>query len=1129
MNPTSPSQRISLTRIIAINWYGFRQIIDVADDILISGVFGSGKSALLDLMQYVLLGEHWRSNRAAAGAGKGRSLVSYCLCDSNTVRDGEAHYTRPSGVSVVAMEFTKPATGRKPESRETWGIHIQYESATSKPRQTYFGVPARLEWAELAPEGKLRDEEDFKRFVRREYGHDCLFGLQREYLAEMATPAHLYFDRDQLNKTMPKALAFEPEQDIQKFIREFILEAAPIDVREVRAAVSAYRETQERLKKQEDEAGFLRRISGSHEACLASQREEAIWGHMRHSLDHAQARELLERHRADLARLFEKNAADVARFEAQVARKNELETQYNAVILEAQNDPDAGKLKALRDDKRRLLGEINSLNEAQKAIRERLKNRAGAWWAWIKQGVELPLDGLPAVLAVDEAVLDALRSSDEQIALDALPKLAELFNDLVRQAEKLLRPTEDASAAALARLQEIAKNLEKLERKETPGSFPLFNALKAKLGHSDTPPEQLCRLIEVQDDEWREALELFLGRNRFSIIVSPADYGAALEILRKTPPGREAESLVHPREALELSATVKNGSLAGKVSVADPVAKKFTNHLLGGVAAVGNVAELDGHDRAITRDGIFKQAPIRRKLRQVPGFEFTLGQEGLKRLREAAFREQRALMAEREALDALRDRVGQWITAGRKAELGDPRLPDRSHELKQLPEMERRLQQLSDEIEIVSTPEREARLDRLRQLKSDLDRAIESIGGLRESQTLFETSRARIQDALDMALADFENAERCLIERRTQIPIDITNDELDIRLAALMKECGSWKERVEIAQRKAATAGVNAANHRHARNSERRALANAVDANGLPAHPQYRADCDDEDESNDLWDARLELLERTELPKYRTMADERRREWEGRLQSQVLDKLSENLQKAQTTIRQLRQYLDRPIGKYRYQIEQGRDSAFAAIWHLIDTGFNPGDELMGSVKTDEIERAKAELMAAVEKSGTELDERSRQLLDHRQYHRYDLHMIPANRPDAPAISLGRHGHKLSGGENQAPFFLSMLAAFHRVYDLGGGQYRQNMGLVIMDEAFSKLSGDGVEDCLTLARNFQLQLVMAFPVDRLGVMAPYARTIIHCRKDEQRDSSGYVTRIDNIPTVLSPEQVQESLE
>lgn len=1129
MNPISPNQRISLTRIIAINWYGFRQIIDVDDDILISGVFGSGKSALLDLMQYVLLGEHWRSNRAAAGAGKGRSLVSYCLCDSNTVRDGEAHYTRPSGVSVIALEFTKPATGRKPESRETWGMHVQFESATSKPRQTYFGIPARLEWAELAPEGSLRDEEDFKRFVRREYGHDCLFGLQREYLAEMATPAHLYFDREALNKTMPKALAFEPEQDIQKFIREFILEAAPIDVREVRTAVSAYRETQERLKNQEDEAGYLRRIAGSHAACQAAHREETIWSHLRHSLDHAQARELVERHRTDMQRLLEKNAGDVARFEAQAARKAELEAQYNAVVLEAQNDPDAAKLKSLRDEKRRLLAAINSLNEAQKAIRERLKNRAGAWWAWIKQGTEIPLAGLKETLAIDEAALESLRASDEQVALASLPKLADQFNELVRQTEKLLRPTEDASAAALTRLQEIAKNLEKLERKETPGSFPLFNALKAKLGHSDTPPEQLCRLVEVQDDEWREALELYLGRNRFAIIVSPADYSTALEILRKTPPGREAESLVHPREAMELSGNVKSGSLATKVSVTDPIARPFANHLLGGIAAVGTVAELDGHDRAITRDGVFKQAPIRRRLKQIPGFEFTLGQEGLKRLREAAFHEQRVLMAEREALDALRERVARWLADGRRAELGDSRLPDRSHELKQLPELESRLKQLSDEIEIISTPEREARLDRLRELKAELDRAIESIGSLRESQTSFETSRTRIQDALDIALEEFDNAERLLVEKRTQIPLDITNDELDLRLSVVIKECASWKERMEVAQHRAATAQVSAANHRHARNSERRALAGALDANGLPAHPQYRADCDDEDESNALWDARLALLEQTELPKYRIMAEERRREWEGRLQSQVIDKLSENLQKAQSTIRQLRQYLDRPIGKYRYQVEQSRDSAFAAIWHLIDTGFNPGDELMGNIKSEEIDRAKAELMAAVEKSGTELDERSRQLLDHRQYHRYDLHMIPANRPDAPAISLGRHGHKLSGGENQAPFFLSMLAAFHRVYDLGGGQYRQNMGLVIMDEAFSKLSGDGVEDCLTLARNFQLQLIMAFPVDRLGVMAPYAKTIIHCRKEEARDQEGYVTRIDNIPTVLSPEEVQESLE
>ena len=69
------SQRISLTRVIAINWYGFRQIFDVDDNVLISGAFGTGKSALLDLVQYVLLGGERQFNRAAAGNARGRDLV----------------------------------------------------------------------------------------------------------------------------------------------------------------------------------------------------------------------------------------------------------------------------------------------------------------------------------------------------------------------------------------------------------------------------------------------------------------------------------------------------------------------------------------------------------------------------------------------------------------------------------------------------------------------------------------------------------------------------------------------------------------------------------------------------------------------------------------------------------------------------------------------------------------------------------------------------------------------------------------------------------------------------------------------------------------------------------------------
>ena len=52
--------------------------------------------------------------------------------------------------------------------------------------------------------------------------------------------------------------------------------------------------------------------------------------------------------------------------------------------------------------------------------------------------------------------------------------------------------------------------------------------------------------------------------------------------------------------------------------------------------------------------------------------------------------------------------------------------------------------------------------------------------------------------------------------------------------------------------------------------------------------------------------------------------------------------------------------------------------------------------------------------------------------------------------------------------------------------------------------------------------------MAFPIDRLGVMAPYADTVVELRKEEVRDAMGFITQLDNIPIILAPDQVQESI-
>jgi uncharacterized protein YPO0396 len=125
-------------------------------------------------------------------------------------------------------------------------------------------------------------------------------------------------------------------------------------------------------------------------------------------------------------------------------------------------------------------------------------------------------------------------------------------------------------------------------------------------------------------------------------------------------------------------------------------------------------------------------------------------------------------------------------------------------------------------------------------------------------------------------------------------------------------------------------------------------------------------------------------------------------------------------------------------------------------------------------------------------------------------------MVPLGQGDESEgkISLQQSGRSLSGGEGQAPFFVAMLAAFHRVYDCGQRGPQSNLGLVVMDEAFSKLSAGHIADCLSLAEGFGLQLILAFPMDRLGTMVQHADSIIQCRVDRKADNKGVPTSIIN---------------
>ncbi len=1109
--------RVHLSRILAINWYGYRRFIDVSGLTLITGANGSGNSVLLDLIQFVMLGESLsRFNKAAAGAGSGRSLRGYCLCDTNTQgNDGQERYLRPSGVTVAGLEFAWPDAGDgEDRRRETWGARIEFEGPTARPKTLWFTVPGRLENDDFLSRGLGLDsdsnalsflsEDEFRVHVKRDLGGE-VFDRQASYLDEMGSRVHLGFDRVQMNKTLPSSMAFQPVESFEKFIREYLLEPGLPDVKAVRSSVDAHRRAQELLEKMHDQHARLIRIGGRHAEYLVAHRDARLHAHLRDALAHEQKLEILTARANQRAKLRADHAEDRARYDDALGERNELDAQLAKIRLVAGNDLQITRLAEDRARREEVARELDVLQEMAKSARQFLHDRTQHWKQWLRLGQELRL-GEPEQAA---DWLKLMQGADESAALDAAARMPRIYQSVVNEAREHLRPAEEKIRELESRENRLRRELDDLDQKGSAAPSPLLDALKSRGQRA----EALGRVIEVkaEAEPWWPLLESLLGVRRGAVLAE--DFKAAWEQARRIGP-MEAP-LVHPDELGKAPKTASDGTVAALFETKNPLAKAYLHHLFGDLAAVETSAHLELHRRAFSKDGWLKDPPHREHFQ--PAREFTIGEEGLRRLRTLRQDELAEVKEELVVLHRSRDDWRTFLHRGEQWTLDKADPPAGSSKLRDLPRLRKELAQLDETIRLLATPEREATVEKLRTLEKTFQGVIERTGRLANSLEKFAQNERELCDGI----ASAEEEERAALLQRQmgrEALEGVRDAEIDSLVVAARDQFPKWQQRLEAAAEMARIRLSDSDRARTDRNRERLALAEI--------HPETAEAFDPADEDNARYDARRSELESHELEKYTAAAEDARKEWEDRLQHQVLDVLKEKLDEAERTKRELNRAMDHDIGGWRYQLSMRADRSHSAIWSLVDKGLNPGLELFASGARDEIENAKAALMAAIENAE---DPRHQRALDYRYYHHWDIQATPTGKGEGAAISLNKNAKKQSGGENQAPFFVAMLAAFQRVYDLGPRESRRNLGIVIMDEAFSKLSGDRIDSCLALARNFGLQLVMAFPEDRLPTMIQHAETVVQCRVERTYDEkSGAVNNIENWVVRVDRDRLLEAL-
>ena len=138
------------------------------------------------------------------------------------------------------------------------------------------------------------------------------------------------------------------------------------------------------------------------------------------------------------------------------------------------------------------------------------------------------------------------------------------------------------------------------------------------------------------------------------------------------------------------------------------------------------------------------------------------------------------------------------------------------------------------------------------------------------------------------------------------------------------------------------------------------------------------------------------------------------------------------------------------------------------------------------------------------------------LLDYRHYYEYDMEVLEA---DGRKTSVDRHSGKFSGGENQSPYFIAILASYLRAYRRYSSRKPEpSLGLVPIDEAFSKLSGERIKDCITALKAFDLQGVFSMSTGNIPYAFEHCDWLVVVSKNDRR--VGKRTEISNVPVSLA---------
>ena len=592
-----------LRNIHLVNWYGFsNRTIPVSENLtLISGENECGKSTILDAIKYAYTGDT-QFNKATSGYNTGvgkRNLVSYtrCLVDASA-----GIYARPADkIPVVYTHIALEYFDQINENPFVLGVVI--ETAVTDIRGTHW----------YALDGKRIADISFV------YEEDSLIkpydasGFQKKYGVQMKTKKEgitlfmqmiglklPYQEVPKYQRKLRNIMAYNPAAKIQEFIKESVLEEHDINfdkLKEAKKNIEQINGSLEQINQELQDLDSILADYDEHDKKAVQMKIDDIKIKYKDLVqcqrDIWEAEELIKRSSITCETLGKK----IEEQNQEIDDIDKIYSETRRALLDLDVSKAIEASKQLIDTYEKQLTKLNDERERLEIFQQKMKEIIVQL---SEMGVTIQNDNV-----LGRLTSKSLEVAEKQRFIDSLKEEVQECRDTLIEKNILLKKELEIVQNECIEQNNIIEscNKNRMDYSNVQEQVELIKEINRELLKHDINEEAHMAyeyVIELKDENWRNAIEAFLGVHRYAVIVSKYAFDVANAVLDKSR-YRYVE-LVNTKRLMSKVKDCEKDSVFHYLSVQNETAANYFKFWLGRIHAV-NIENVPDYDNAMSMEG----------------------------------------------------------------------------------------------------------------------------------------------------------------------------------------------------------------------------------------------------------------------------------------------------------------------------------------------------------------------------------------------------------------------------------------------------------------------------------------------------------------------------------------------